>query len=86
MRDALERCNELFRCDDDNKSRLCNLARKADEAVQAALAAPARNCDRFATERDAWEFYGNIIDGFPTWFFATKLVYGDAAESEGCAE
>ena len=38
MRDALERCNELFRCDDDNKSRLCHLARKADEATQAALA------------------------------------------------
>jgi hypothetical protein len=46
MREALERCNELFRCDDDNKSRLCNLARKADEATQAALAAPPRNCDR----------------------------------------
>ena len=46
MRAALERCNELFRCDDDNKSRLCHLARKADEATQAAFSAPARNCDR----------------------------------------
>lgn len=57
MRAALERCNEFFRCDDDNKLRLCTLARKADEATQAALAAPARNCDRFATANDAVEGY-----------------------------
>lgn len=55
MREALERCNELFRCDDDNKSRLCNLARKADEATRTALAAPARNCDRFKTAVEAME-------------------------------
>ena len=53
MREALERCNELFRFDDDNKSRLCHLARKADEATRAALAAPARNCDRFQTAAEA---------------------------------
>lgn len=45
MREALMKCNEFFRCDDDNRPLLCNLARKADEATQAALSAPARNCD-----------------------------------------
>lgn len=57
MREALERCNEFFRCDDDNKLRLCTLARKADEATQAALAAPARNCDRYATAKDALDAF-----------------------------
>lgn len=45
-RKALEKCNEFFRCDDDNKAKLCHLCRRADESVQAALAATARNCDR----------------------------------------
>lgn len=56
-RKALEKCNELFRCDDDNKSRLCHLARKADEATQAALAAPARNCDLYNSWMRAWDGY-----------------------------
>lgn len=60
MRKALERCNELFRCDDDNKSRLCHLARKADEATQAALSAPARNCDRFKTLDEAREAFQDL--------------------------
>lgn len=64
LREALEKCNELFRCDDDNKSRLCNLARKADEATQAALAAPARNCDRFQTEEEAYAAFMGLFDHF----------------------
>lgn len=66
---------------------------KLHKAVEAALAAPARNCDRFATEREAFAFYldhtpdnGNIIDGFPPWLFATEAVYGDAAPAEGGAK
>lgn len=40
-----------------NKLRLCTLARKADEATQAALAEPARNCDRYATAKDALDAF-----------------------------
>jgi hypothetical protein len=65
---------------------------QAVKNAEAALAAPPRNCDRFATQEEAWNFYfehvpdnGNIIDGYPEWLFATELIYGDAkaANKEG---
>ena len=60
------------------------------EQQPETLAAPARNCDRFQTEREAFAFYidhvpdnGNIMTGYPDRLFATKLVYGDAAGKGG---
>jgi hypothetical protein len=70
-----------------------NFVERVIDTIRRVLAAPARNADRFATEMEAWEFYlahtpdnGNIIDGFPTWLYATEPVYGDAAPAEGGAE
>ena len=50
--------------------------------TDAALAAPARNCDRFSDCNSAWKAYNAIADrerlpGFDFWLFAT---------AEGCAK
>ena len=75
---------DLFRCQ--------QWAANINNAAKAALAAPARNIDRFATEGEAWKFYldhvpdnGNLATGYAEWLFATELIYGDAA-AEGGAE
>lgn len=81
---ALLDLNEnVIRSDEPNYKKLVD---GIFEITNAALSAPARNCDRFATEREAWDFYlthtpdnGNIIDGFSAWLYATEAVYGDAA-------
>lgn len=94
LRDALKAAQALLlNIDFDADGGLDDDAAPVMANIGHALAAPARNADRFATEMEAFEFYlahtpdnGNIIDGFPTWLYATTLIYGDAARAEGGAE
>ena len=72
MRKALERVNEFFRCDEDNKARLVELCMKADEAVKAALSKPVRNCDVYLSPEDmhkAWEQSGSR-KAFSDWLLS----------------
>ena len=60
--------------------------------IESALAAPARNCDRFATWKDAWDafaaaYFGPTDPGemeyyFGVWLFAPAEGGGEALEDE----
>lgn len=75
MREALEQA--LAYCESDQKS---GIAYSDNDVLvpmlRAALAAPARNCDRFADCNTAWKAYNAItarerLPGFDFWLFDT---------------
>ena len=66
MRDALEECVELLRTlhTDDCGCEDCCEIRAVIEDAQAALSAPARNCDRFKTKEEAALAYAIECNAF----------------------
>ena len=61
------------------------------DMAETALAAPPRNCDRFASAEEAWDAYDEWVESYRAqgktapfnefgWLFAT------ATEKEGCAK
>ena len=93
LRSALKDTQDLLKHFTRNGGMLANAFALHMRDNDAALAAPARNIDRFATEGEAWKFYldhvpdnGNLATGYAEWLFATELIYGDAAAEGGGAE
>lgn len=81
LRVALENARSKFihikKCADEgevSRKKLTILCEFVSQEIAAALAAPARNCDRFATELDArlaWKREAHCKGDYRYWLFAT---------------
>jgi hypothetical protein len=94
MREALEQVlKDLWDLmGTSSESAQSNMACEMSRKIRAALSAPARNCDRFATRSDAWDafaatYFGPTDPGemeyyFGVWLFAKAIEKGETDGSK----
>ena len=92
LREALEATLELFwDIHNANRSPQSNQAYAVIRQIKAALAAPARNCDRFKDALDAWDAYDEWVESYRAKgetppFNEFGWLFASATEKEGGAK